>query len=202
MVTVRQTTALNQYCTIRPIGIDHPETIRTGQPEAGADMFSIATAVLAAVTTLAQPAPNAPKEGAPAPRQQGERRISVEGTMKIMDRAMEALNGQITDASKRDENLAHVNEMQRGCVIGKGLPLPKEMLEKAGDDAAQAKLKQAYRSHMLTLLKKLISLEEAIAESNLDDAKRLLNEVGQERDRGHAAMGMGDDSAVSPFYPK
>lgn len=165
-------------------------------------MFSIATAVLAAVTTLAQPAPNAPKEGTPAPRQQGERRISVEGTMKIMDRAMEALNGQITDPSKRDENLAHVNEMQRGCVIGKGLPLPKEMLEKAGDDAAQAKLKQAYRSHMLTLLKKLISLEEAIAESNLDDAKRLLNEVGQERDRGHAAMGMGDDGAVSPFYPK
>lgn len=174
---------------------------RTGQPETGTDMLSIATVLVAAVTTLSQPAASAPAEPARAPREPGERRISVEATMKIMDRAMESLNSQITDPSKLDENLAHVNEMQRGCVIGKGLPVPKDLLEKAGDGAAQARLKQAYRSHMLALLKKLVTLEEAIAAGKLDDAKRLLDEVAQERDRGHSAIGVGDDS-VSPFYPK
>lgn len=122
--------------------------------------------------------------------------------MKIMDRAMEPLNNQISDPAKREENLAHVNEMQRGCVLGKGLTLPKEFLEKAGDEAAQKKIKQAYHAHMLSLLKKLISLEEALIDDKLDEAKKLLNEVAQERDRGHAAMGMGEDNAVSPFYPK
>lgn len=122
--------------------------------------------------------------------------------MKIMDRAMEPLNNQISDPAKREENLVHVNEMQRGCVIGKGLSLPKELLEKAGDEAAQKKIKQAYHAHMLALLKKLISLEEALIDEKLDEAKKLLNEVAQERDRGHAAMGMGEDNAVSPFYPK
>lgn len=187
-------------------------------------MFSIATAVLVAVSAVSgpdqastdrasltiaraeQPAQQGGQPGTGGPQQgerpRGERRISVEATMKIMDRAMEPLNNQISDPAKREENLAHVNEMQRGCVLGKGLTLPKELLEKAGDEAAQRKIKQAYHTHMLSLLKKLISLEEALIDDKLDEAKKLLNEVAQERDRGHAAMGMGEDNAVSPFYPK
>lgn len=194
-------------------------------------MFSIATAVLVTLSaigspdqasadraslTLAraeQPAQQGAGQGAgqggstqpggpQGERPRGERRISVEATMKIMDRAMEPLLKQISDPAKQEENLGHVNEMQRGCVIGKGLALPKELLEKAGNAEAQAKLKQSYHAHMLSLLKKLISLEEAIVNAKLDEAKKLLDEVAQERDRSHAAMGMGEDNAVSPFYPK
>lgn len=191
-------------------------------------MFSIATAVLVSLSTVSapdqatspasQPSPDRAtltlaqqpaQQGAPSQpataqpeRPRGERRISVEATMKIMDRAMEPLNNQISDPAKRDENLAHVNEMQRGCVLGKGLQLPKDFLQKAGDEAAQTKIKQAYHAHMLSLLKKLISLEEALVDSKFDEAKKLLNEVAQERDRGHEAMHMGDDNNVNAFYPK
>jgi hypothetical protein len=185
-------------------------------------MFSIATVVLVMFSAAAAPDQTAsdragltrasaaqPAEqggagqsgGAPAERPRNERRASVEGTMKIMDRAMEPLINQISDPAKRDENLGYVNEMQRGCVIGKGLPLPKEFLAKAGDEAAQAKILKAYHAHMLSLLKKLISLEEAIYDGKLDDAKKCLDEVIQERDSGHAAMEMPDEN-VSPFYPK
>ena len=190
-------------------------------------MFSIATAVLVTLSAIGSPdqasaerasltlaraeqpaqqgagqggsaQPGGPQQGE---RPRGERRISVEATMKIMDRALEPLINQISDPAKRDENLGYVNEMQRGCVIGKGLALPKEFLAKAGDEAAQAKIKKAYHAHMLSLLKKLISLEEAIDDGNVGDAKKLLDEVIQERDRGHAAMEMPDEN-VSPFYPK
>ena len=123
----------------------------------------------------------------------GERRVSVEGAMKTMNRSLKQLKSQLAETSKRDENLALVNEMERGCVTAKGLALPKDVLERAGDEAAQAKMKQNYRAEMLTLLKSLISLEEAIGNGKADEAKKIIEEIQRQREKEHKAMGVKDD---------
>ncbi|MGH7244247.1 MAG: hypothetical protein ACREJD_12610 [Phycisphaerales bacterium] len=180
-------------------------------------MLSIATALIVSLTTIAaqapdstspmpQPAPSVqprveqPREGRPPGGPGGgERRASVEGAMKLMDRNFDQLQGQISDATKRSENLVLINDMQRGCVTAKGLPLPKDVLERAADEAAQAKMKETYRADMLALLKQLISLEEAVADGKLETAKTILVEVTAERDRAHQAMGVGEEK---PFWKR
>ncbi len=153
----------------------------------------------AASTNQPAPAAQQPREGE-RPRgpggpggQGGERRMSIEGAMKIVNRNTKLLKAQIGDASKRDENLGFVNEMERGCVTAKGLPLPKDVLEHASDDAGKAKMRAEYRTQMLVMLKKLIQLDEAIGEGKLDQAKATLEELLALRDKTHKDMGVKDE---------
>ena len=64
--------------------------------------------------------------------------MNVEGAMKGMNRAMKALKVSIGDAAKKDENLKLVGEMQRNCAIAKSLPVPADVLKKAGVTRASA----------------------------------------------------------------
>ncbi|MFO0861355.1 MAG: cytochrome b562 [Phycisphaerales bacterium] len=167
---------------------------------------ALAVAVLSLCTTLqpvdntahvaqAQPAGDRPRPpgGPGGPGGQGERRVSVEGAMKTMNRSLKQLRAQLADASKKDENLNLVNEMQRGCVMAKGAPLPKDVLERAGDAAAQAKMKTTYRNDMIALLRMLIDLEIAVEDGKTDQAKHLLEKIEAERDRAHKEMGVKDE---------
>ncbi|MBX3381378.1 MAG: hypothetical protein KF805_14885 [Phycisphaeraceae bacterium] len=182
-------------------------------------MLSITTAALLSLASLAAPGTSDPsptlaraeqpaqegqrprQPGGPEGRPQGERRISVEGAMKIMGRSLEKLEPQIGDASKRDENLTLINEMQRGCVIAKGLAVPNDVLARAADDAAREKMKADYRADLLSVLKKLISLEEAVAEGKTEEAKSLLQQAVRAGNLGHEQLGVGD-SKDDPFRPK
>lgn len=180
-------------------------------------MLSIATAVCLSLASLAGPGDSSvslaraeqpaqegqrPRQpGGPEGRPQGERRISVEGAMKIMGRNLEKLQPQIGDASKKDENLALINEMERGCVIAKGMPVPNDVLAKAADDAAKEKMKHDYRTDLLSVLKKLIDLEEAVAAGKTEEAKSLLQQAIRAGDLGHEQLGIGD-SKDDPFRPK
>ncbi|MBY0112868.1 MAG: hypothetical protein K2Y21_08605 [Phycisphaerales bacterium] len=123
----------------------------------------------------------------------GERRVSVEGSMKAIERSLKALNGQISDASKRDDNLKLINDAQRGCIQAKGAGIPKDVLEKKANDAAsKARLADDYRVHLLSTLRKLIELEEAVAAGKTDDAKAAMAALGKLREEGHHAMGLDD----------
>lgn len=180
-------------------------------------MLSIATAVCLSLASLAAPGDSSvsparteqpaqegqrPRQpGGPEGRPQGERRISVEGAMKIMGRNLERLEPQIGDASKKDENLTLINEMERGCVIAKGLSVPNDVLAKAADDAAREKMKADYRADLLSVLKKLISLEEAVSQGKTEEAKSLLQQAIRAGDLGHEQLGV-NDSKDDPFRPK
>jgi soluble cytochrome b562 len=111
--------------------------------------------------------------------------------MKAIQRSLEALERQIGDGSKRDENLKLINDAQRGCIQAKGAGVPRDILEKAAPDAAaKARLADDYRVHLVTTLRKLIDLEEAVAAGKAEEAKAALTALEKIRDDGHNAMGM------------
>ncbi|MBS0189598.1 MAG: cytochrome b562 [Phycisphaerales bacterium] len=132
-----------------------------------------------------------PQSAPPASRPGGP---SVEGAMKIMDRALETLQWQIADVSKREDNLALVNEMERGCVIAKGAPLPPGVLDRAGGPEDRAKLQRAYYEGMFGMLKKLVALEEAIQSGDGAVIKASLQDVLTARDEGHKRFEPPEDA--------
>jgi len=155
-----------------------------------------------------QPAPQdqpqrGPREGGPGRERQGppgggreggaRAAISVEASMKIMGRALRTLKSQAGDAAKREENLRLVNDMQRGCVTAKGSPVPEDLLKKAATDADKAKVKETYRKGLHDLLRKLVDLEEAIADGKGSAATGLVEEVIKMRDKLHEDLGVKED---------
>lgn len=134
------------------------------------------------------------RQGPPGGREGGPRTaISVEASMKVMGRALRTLKAQAGDATKREENLRLVNEMQRGCVTAKGSPVPEPLLKDAVSDPDKAKIKETFRKGLLDLLRKLVDLEEAIADEKGDAAKGLVEEVIKMRDKLHETMGVKED---------
>jgi hypothetical protein len=127
--------------------------------------------------------------GGPGGRQQ----VSVEGSMKGMNRALRQLARQVGDESKKAENLRLINDMQRACVNAKSAPLPDDVLEHAKDEAGKAKMAAEFREDLIKVMHKLLDIETDIAAGKLDDAKAKLAEVGKMRDHGHEEMGLKDE---------
>ncbi len=133
-------------------------------------------------------------EGQDGPaRGEGGQRGSVEGAMKGMNRAMKQLHASIADASKKDENLRLVNDMQRNCVVAKGLPVPDDVFKNAPDDAAKAKTREAIRRDLISVLRKLIEVEQSLLDGKTDAAKSTLDEVQKMREDAHKRLGIKDD---------
>lgn len=123
----------------------------------------------------------------------GERGPSVEGAMKGMNRALKALKGQIADASKKDENLQLINDMQRGCIAAKGakFELPKDSKPASPDELAA--IAKKFRAEMISLARQLLALEEDIIDGKTDQAKLKLDAIVELRDKEHKEFGVKDD---------
>lgn len=135
-----------------------------------------------------------PQRGPGGPGGPGGREgFGAEAGMKMMNRALKTLKGQVTDASKKDDNLRLINEMQRGCVTAKGATLPPDVLKKAKDEAEKAKWQKDYRASLLATLRKLVDAEQAILDGKGSDADKLLSEIAKTRDEMHKAMGVDED---------
>lgn len=169
-------------------------------------LFVVAGVVLAAAMMLAlarmsgdrgmmpvgmqQPAEGQPTERRGPGGTGGERRASVEGSMKAMERSLETLYRQYDDAEKREENLRLVNDAQRGCVQAKGLGVPRGILSKKDMEADRATLMETYRTDMIATLRRLLDLEEAIAAGKVEAAKAAIEELKRLREQGHHSMGL------------
>lgn len=124
---------------------------------------------------------------------EGRQGPNVEGAMKAMMRAARSLKDSIGDASKKDENLKLVSDLQRACVGAKGMPLPDKLLGKATDDAAREKLVGDYRRALLGAARTLLDMEEAILDGKNDVAAKKFEEFGKARDAAHEALGVKDE---------
>ncbi|MBL8757568.1 MAG: hypothetical protein JNK35_03960 [Phycisphaerae bacterium] len=136
--------------------------------------------------------PGGPGRGPGGPGAEG-RPVSVEQGMKQMNRVLRQLRQQIGDASKRDENLRMLTDMQRGCVGAKGAPLSPDMMKDAKDDAAKVKLAWEFRADMIAVLRLLVDAEEAVGLGKGEVAKSKLEEAIKLRDAGHKRMGISDE---------
>ncbi|MBL9141959.1 MAG: hypothetical protein JNK53_08850, partial [Phycisphaerae bacterium] len=117
---------------------------------------------------------------------------SVEAAMKGMGRAMKGLSKTIADPAMRDENLAAISEMQRNCMLAKGMPLPADVHKEVVDPAERAKLAAAYRADLIKVLQGLLAIEQSVLDGKGDQAKKQLDAVISMRDAGHKAMGVDD----------
>lgn len=119
--------------------------------------------------------------------------LGLGGSMKLMDRSLEKLRGQIGDAAKRDENLRLINEVQRGAVTAKGQPLPPDVLKKAADDTAKTKLSETFRKELIAFVRKLLDIETEIADGKTDAARTHLEEAMKIGEAAHRALGLGEE---------
>ena len=115
--------------------------------------------------------------------------------MKQIRRAMTQLQAQVTDTSKKDENLKLINDMERGCVLAKGQSLPRDRTEKAADDAAKAKLNETFHSDMRKALRLMLDIEDDLIAGKNDAAKTKLDQLQKLREDGHDALGVKEEEA-------
>jgi len=130
------------------------------------------------------------------PGRQGRERTgmpqNIEAAMKGANRAMRQLRAQITDASKKDENLKLIGDMQRNVVIAKNMPLPPDVREDVQGDA-RAKLQADYRSELIGVVRKLLDIEDDLMNGKGEDAAKVLDELQKERKAAHEKLGVHDD---------
>ena len=112
--------------------------------------------------------------------------------MKGMNRGLKALKGAISDASKKNECLKIVSEMQRNCAAAKATAVPAEFLKSAADDAAKAKIEDEFRSVLRKNLRLLLDLEDAIVAGKTAEANALIVKVEALREHAHKEMGVKD----------
>lgn len=171
--------------------------------------ITLAALVLIAGAAIAQPgatpepkrddAPRQPggeRRGGPGergPRGQGEGRApSLEGAMKAVNRSVRALKDQISDASKKDENLQLINDMQRAAITAKGAKF--ELHGDAKHTPEQlAALAKSFRTQMIALAKEMLALEELVLDGKTADAKAKLDAIIAMRDKAHKEFGVKDD---------
>lgn len=110
--------------------------------------------------------------------------------MKSMNRALKALGAQISDPTKKAENLQLVNDLQRGAVTAKGAKLGDDMLKKATDEAAKTEMAVKYRRDMIELMKVLLDIEEDLLDDQFAAAKSNLDKISEMREDSHKEMGV------------
>lgn len=164
-------------------------------------LASVALAGVISTMSYGQEAP--PREGRPVrpraggqdaggrgQREGGPRAATIEAAMKQVNRALEQLTGQISDASKRDENLALIGAAQRFAVSAKMLPLPPAILDKAADEAAKKLIQDDFRADLISVVRLMLDVEEDIAAEKSDEAKAKLETLLKKRDAAHKKLGV------------
>lgn len=165
--------------------------------------LTAAAGMLGAFTLLGASAWGQPERGAQPERggQPGERQPgggpgrgaapSVDAGMKGMNGAMRRLKDQIGDASKKDENLRLIGDMQRGAVTAKNAKPTK--FKDIKDPAEAAKKGEEFRRDLLGLTRKLLDIEQDILDGKNDHAKALLDDVAKTRDAAHTKYGVDEE---------
>jgi hypothetical protein len=115
--------------------------------------------------------------------------MNIESAMKAMNRGQKALQENLANPAKRDDNLRAVGEMQQACVAAKN-QTPNMLHRGVGDEAEKAKVTLEYRKDLLALARALLDLEQAILDNRPDAAAKALDEVIRQRAEAHRERGI------------
>lgn len=118
--------------------------------------------------------------------------VSVERSMKGMGRALSRLAKQVTDTSKKAENIGLISDAQRACVAARA-GVPKGPWSEEQDATKRLTALIPYRKDMIALEQELIAAELAMLDDKNDVAKGHIEKCLKLRDEGHKRMGIKDD---------
>lgn len=124
------------------------------------------------------------------------RGASVEASMKGMSRAFRVLKTQIGDASKKEENLALIGEMERACVAAKSGRPGGAMMKAAKSEAEKAAVLTTFRTHLIAIAHAMLDLETQVMEGKTQEAVASVEKIQKLRVEGHHEMkeeGADDD---------
>jgi soluble cytochrome b562 len=110
--------------------------------------------------------------------------------MKQMNGAMRRLRDQIGDASKKEDNLKLIGDMERGAVAAKNAT-PKKLRDVP--EAERPAKAEKFRRDLITLTRKLLDIEQNIMDGKNDAAKKGLEELTKIRDEEHKYFGVDDE---------
>lgn len=140
--------------------------------------------------------PREPQGGRPdGPRQPGEGRGQggggVRQGMSLMNRSLRVLSAQIGDASKKEENLKLLNDLERGAASSKGAS-PDRALGRM-EESKRAEAAMTYRRSLIQIMEKALRAETALLDGKIADAERAVQDIAKIRDESHQAMGIRDE---------
>jgi hypothetical protein len=143
------------------------------------------------------PGDRGPRDGQPGERGPGERGQwgggqNIEGAMKAMNRALRALKDQVADASKREENLKLIGQMQAGCIAAKGGRI-EDALKDITDEAERTTKARHFREEMIELARTLLDVEEGLLHEKYNDAQTALAKAVKLQEEGHKEFGVKDE---------
>lgn len=118
---------------------------------------------------------------------------SGEQAMRGMNRALRALQPNIADASKQEENLKAIGDMERNCIIAKSMPLRADVKKEVTEANGRARLSNAYRTELIKLARALLDLEQSVMDGKGEQAKTQLDAILKLRDASHEALGIKDE---------
>jgi hypothetical protein len=131
--------------------------------------------------------PERPRPGRqPGPGGPGQRVMTLDGAMRMINRGFRELSANVADPAKREENLSAVWMMQQGCAAAKrGKP---EHLE--GDPVAAL---EEFRRGQIKLMGMLIELEAALMDNKNEEAVAILDEIHEHEEASHEKYEVDED---------
>lgn len=164
---------------------------------------ALLVAVPSAVARQSAPPPAGPDAGPPpansdtrpargqrGPRGGGGETMGVEAAMKLMERSLERLDTLVADPAKRSEALAALGEVERGCLAAKNQAAPRDVLDRASDEAGRTALATEYRRDLVRTMRGLLDAEEAILAGNANGARESLLRVSEIQKKSHERFGV------------
>ena len=102
--------------------------------------------------------------------------------MKVVNKNIRTLKRQVDDASKKDENLALIAAAKKSLDECLKMEPAKTKDVPAGEKAAYL---DKYKAEMKEVAKAFDELEAAVKDGKTDDAKKILEKLADQKEKGH-----------------
>ena len=110
--------------------------------------------------------------------------------MSAMNKSLRTLKRQIADPAKKDDNLALLAKIKDSLAESLKLQPAKT---KDIPEAEKAAYVEKYKAQLTELGKTFDGIAAAITAGKPDDAKPLLEKLGEQKEKGHKDFGADDD---------
>ena len=110
--------------------------------------------------------------------------------MSAMNKSLRMLKRQLSDATKKDENVAMVGKIKTSLDEAVKLE-PKKT--KDVPEAEKTAYLEKYKKQITDLKKTFEDIETALKAGKLDEAKTLFDKLAEQKEKGHKDFGADDE---------